>query len=232
MTFTFEKIEYKDTKEILLTKHYAHRLPSISYAYGLFREDALKGVVTFGKPASNNLCIGVAGKEYSGNVIELNRLYIDDDISRTFKNITSEFVSYALRQLKKENKIVVSYADSGMNHNGYIYQALNFIYTGATKERTDIFTGFGKHSRHYDKSDKQEYRIFRSSKHRYIYVCGDKRFKKKVLKALKYDARPYPKGEVKRYRVGEGLKRKYKRLSDNAILTEEEVKKEINKRRN
>ena len=29
---------------------------------------------------------------------------------------------------------MVSYADSGMNHCGYIYQATNWIYTGATKE--------------------------------------------------------------------------------------------------
>lgn len=227
MSVEFRKIEYKDTKEILLLKHYAHRLPSISFSFGLFYEGILRGVITFGKPASNSLCVGVAGKEFSKDVIELNRLYIDDGISQAFKNVTSRFVAYALKQLKRENKIIVSYADSGMNHNGYIYQATNFLYTGATKPRTDIFSGFGKHSRHYDKDEEQKYRVFRSSKHRYIYIAGDKRFKAKVLRALRYKIEDYPKGEARRYKVGDGLERKYKRLSDNAILTEKELKKEI-----
>lgn len=55
MSVEFRKIEYKDTKEILLLKHYAHRLPSISFSFGLFYEGILRGVITFGKPASNSL---------------------------------------------------------------------------------------------------------------------------------------------------------------------------------
>jgi hypothetical protein len=34
--------------------------------------------------------------------------------------------------------IVVSYADTAMGHIGYIYQASNFLFTGTTKERTDM----------------------------------------------------------------------------------------------
>ena len=53
------KIDAKDTKEFLLYKHYARRIPSISYAFGLFIDDTLQGVLTIGKPASNSLCKGV-----------------------------------------------------------------------------------------------------------------------------------------------------------------------------
>ena len=89
------------------------------------------------------------------------------------------------------NLILVSYADTKMNHNGYIYQATNWIYTGKTKERTDIGTG-NNHSRHYDKNlDYSVNRKFRSSKHRYIYLIGNK---KKWLKELKYKIEAYPKG--------------------------------------
>lgn len=41
------------THEWLLKKHYAHRIPSISYAFGLFdRDGLLMGVCTYGFPPS------------------------------------------------------------------------------------------------------------------------------------------------------------------------------------
>lgn len=180
-------------------------MPSISYAYGLFTNDnTLHGVLTFGTPASHPLVVGIAGEKFSKNVIELNRLYIDDEVSQVHKNVASQFVAYGLKQLKKYNKIVVSYADSGMNHIGYIYQACNFLYTGKTKARTDRFSGIGKHSRHYDKNAKQYFRVYRSPKYRYVYFTGDKRTKKEFLNALNYPIiLDYPKGNDKHYTIGQ-----------------------------
>ena len=43
-------------KEWLLHKHYAKRIPSISYAFGLFDTDLI-GILTIGKPASNFLSV-------------------------------------------------------------------------------------------------------------------------------------------------------------------------------
>ena len=177
-------------KEWLLHKHYAKRIPSISYSFGLFSTD-LVGIMTIGKPASNSLCIGVCGEHNSKFVYELNRLCVNDNLE---KNVLSFFVSQCLNLLN--NLILVSYADTKMNHNGYIYQATNWIYTGKTKERTDIGAG-NNHSRHYDKNlDYSVNRKFRSSKHRYIYLIGNK---KKWLKELKYKIEAYPKGVNKRY---------------------------------
>jgi hypothetical protein len=90
-----------------------------------------------------------------------------------------------------------------MNHNGYIYQATNWIYTGQTKARTDKYVEDGKHSRHYDNEKQNGLRKFRSSKHRYIYFCADKRKKKEYLNKLKYPIIDYPKGENKNYVIGE-----------------------------
>ena len=67
-------------KDWLLNKHYAKRLCSISYSFGLFNNDILIGILTIGKPASNQLCIGVCGIENSKYVYELNRLCINDGI--------------------------------------------------------------------------------------------------------------------------------------------------------
>ncbi len=135
-------------KDWLLYKHYAKRIPSISYSFGLYSDNLLIGILTIGKPASPQLCDGICGKEYSSFVYELNRLCINDGLE---KNVLSYFVSKCLKLINK-NMILVSYADTKMNHNGYIYQATNWIYTGATKERTDIGFEDGSHSRHYDKN--------------------------------------------------------------------------------
>jgi hypothetical protein len=118
----------------------------------------------------------------------------------------SKFVAYCLKELKKENLILVSYADTQMNHNGYIYQATNWVYTGMTKSRTDKYVLDGKHSRHYNNDEQNGLRKFRSSKHRYIYFACDKRTAKIYRKALKYNTENYPKGDNKKYVLGEYIK--------------------------
>ena len=188
-------IEHFECKEWLLYKHYSKRIPSISYSYGLFNELDLIGVCTIGKPASPFLCIGVCGESESQYVYELNRLVVNDGLP---KNSLSYFVSNVLKILPP--MILVSYADTSMNHHGYIYQATNWIYTGKTKERTDIGLEDGTHSRHYDKSiDKILFRKKRSAKHRYIFFTGNKRNKKKWMSLLKYNIEQYPKGDNERY---------------------------------
>lgn len=192
-----ESIKAKETYDWLINKHYAHRIPSISYSFGLYdKETILQGVCTFGKPASPFLCVGVCGPKNSEFVYELNRLVTNEGLP---KNATSYLVSLSLKLLNGK-KIIVSYADEGMGHYGYIYQATNWLYTGRTVERTDIDSGEGKHSRHYDKTiDYKNNRKYRSAKHRYVYFIGTKRDKKDFMQQLNYSIQPYPKGVVKRY---------------------------------
>ena len=194
--YKITSIKSSETYEWLLYKHYAKRIPSISYAFGLYFNSELIGICTFGVPASPSLCIGVCGEKYRNNVLELNRLCVND---HNIKNLTSYFVSNCLKMLPN-NKIIVSYADTSHNHHGYIYQATNFLYTGKTKERTDIGFEDGSHSRHYNKNlDYKLYRKKRSSKYRYIIFTGTKKQKKFLKKQLKYKILKYPKGKNKRY---------------------------------
>jgi len=58
----------------LLEKHYAKRLPMIMYAFGLYEDDKLIGVVTYGLPGSPMVARGICGKEHESIVVELNRL--------------------------------------------------------------------------------------------------------------------------------------------------------------
>lgn len=175
-------------------------MPCITDAFGLFLDMELVGIVTYGIPASPSLCIGLAGEENSDNVLELNRLVILPEYNG--KNYASYLVSHSLKQLPNRT-FVVSYADTAWSHVGYIYQATNFLYTGMSVKRTDVFVPNGMHSRHgHEKYKHEMYRQTRSAKHRYVYLVGDKRTKKQMLKELKYPViTPYPKGDEERYDI-------------------------------
>lgn len=203
----FKQISKSDAIDFLLPRHYSGRKPQISYSFGVVDEKTnnLVAVCTFGMPANHYLTTGLAGEKYKNSVYELNRLCREPSYSEPL----SKFVSWCLRQLKSKNIYVVSYSDMAMNHHGYIYQALNFIYTGATKERTDIYCGKRKHSRHYTEDDKNRtIRLKRFSKHRYVYICAKNKYiKREMLQNIKYPILPYPKGDnSKDYILGNYLK--------------------------
>lgn len=162
--------------DFLLPRHYSGRVPQISIAFGYMVNGNLKAVITYGKPASNSLCKGVCGEQWSGLVYELNRVCKDDDLEIPI----SKFVSYTLNYIRSVfGWIIVSYSDTAMNHHGYIYQACNFLYTGCTKRRTDKYTEGNKHSRHYNKEAVEKFRKVRSAKHRYVYFAMAKQQRKK-----------------------------------------------------
>lgn len=188
-------IKNEETYPWLLEKHYAKRIPSISFSFGLYKNNELFGVVTFGMPASNTLCEGICGVENKQYVLELNRLCLQENN----KNEASFLISNAIKQLPKP-KIIVSYADTAQGHVGYVYQATNFLFTGTTKIRTDMDAGEGKHHRH---ATDPSIRKVRSAKHRYVFIHGTKTQKNKLLKDLNYEIEKYPKGEIKRYDAGE-----------------------------
>lgn len=186
--------------EFLKPRHYAGRKPSISKAFGWEIGGKLVDVCTFGKPASPYLCKGICGGQWAQNVYELNRLCRIDKL----KEPLSQFVCACLRRLRPQNWIIVSYSDRGMHHNGYIYQACNFYYTGCTKQRTDKYVPGGKHCRHYKEQEQGRYRIVRTSKNRYVYFCThDKQLKKQWLNDLNYPILPYPKEVNQNYVLGE-----------------------------
>lgn len=193
------KISHKESVEFLLPKHYSGRVPSISYAFGWFIDGTLVAVCTFGKPASNALCEGVCGKDYKEKVFELNRLCRVENI----KEPLSSFVSACLRILSAYNLIIVSYSDTSMHHNGYVYQACNFFFTGRTKSRTDKYTEGNKHSRHYSNDQQNGYRKVRSAKNRYVFFATGRLQRRKYLKALKYPIEKYPKESNIKYILGE-----------------------------
>lgn len=193
---TIKKINYSDAKPFILNIHYARRMPCIQYAFGLFSDNEILGVVTYGQPASPWLCKGIAGEKNRKKVLELNRLVILP--KHNGKNFASYLVGNTLKMLPK-GTFVVSYADSAWGHIGYVYQATNWLYTGMTKPRTDKFSKSG-HSRHYKKGETR--RQYRSAKHRYVFLVGSKKDKNRMRKELNYKIiNEYPKGDLIYYDI-------------------------------
>lgn len=157
--------------------HYMHRKPPISYAFYVAVEREIKGVITFGIPGSHHMLLSAC--EDTRAVLELNRLWVSDDMPR---NTESTFVSYALRKLPA--KIILSYADTAAGHSGIVYRACNFFYAGWTDmerktPRFDYVTP-GKHSRDAFRNGEQRFaeRVRRRPKIKYWTVTGNRKEKK------------------------------------------------------
>lgn len=199
--YDVKPVESSDTYGFLLNIHYAKRIPSISYAYGLFLDGELVGVITYGTPPSSTLCRGVCGDKWQNNVVELNRLVLKNNL----KNEASILIAKSLNLLPKP-KIVVSFADSGQNHCGIVYQATNFLYTGLSAKFKDPKVKGLEHLHHTSYAhgmtneqvrekygEDNVYFVERSRKHRYVIFVGSKSDKKRMARDLKYKLLPYPK---------------------------------------
>lgn len=200
-----KKIESKLAYPFLLNIHYAKRIPSISYAFGLFDNDELIGVVTYGTPPSSTMRKGLLGENYADKVIELNRLCL----KYNRKNEASFLVGQSLKLIERP-KAIVSFADIAQDHLGIVYQATNFIYCGLSAKRTDWQIKGKEHLHGITIADEfrgvpnrveairakygDDFKLVpRSRKHRYVYFIGSKTEKRHMLNNLKYKIMDYPK---------------------------------------
>ena len=206
--YSIKTISHFECKDWLLNKHYAKRIPPIEYSFGLFLMDECVGICTFGTPVSSTLRQLIEGYK----LLELNRLVVNDGLK---DNSLSWFLSRCLKLLPSP-LVIVSYADTSMNHNGYIYQATNWIYTGLSAKFKDYMVrgmehlhngtimdmSRGKENRVQwlrDKFGDDLYMLERPRKHRYFYFLGTKKEKRDMRNKLPYDVIKYPKGENQRY---------------------------------
>ena len=210
MNLTFKEIKpsNKDMKDMFLNKHYLLRVPPIKYAFGVYEGETLLGAVSYGSIQFKTILQSISSMSTYDNTLELNRLYIEEFAREKYENLASQLVGYSLRQLKKLNKIIVSFADTGTGnietyaHVGYIYQACNFYFCGVSKGSLKAYNGYGRRGGHWVKGTKYRFVIYPNSKNRYVYIAGDKRFKKKVYKSLTHKPEDYPKDYERTYEVG------------------------------
>ena len=204
--YKIKPITYQEAMAIVVERHYLHRKCPVSSAFGLVERlsGEIVGVVTYGVSPSSTLLRGICGPEEYQNVYELNRLWVDD---RVPKNGESYLVSNSMKTLNKE--IIVSFADTSQGHVGIIYQATNFLYTGLSSKFRDPKVK-GKENQHHatyangltnaqviEKFGADNvYFVDRPRKHRYIYFNCSKTRRKELIKKLRYQILPYPKGPL------------------------------------
>jgi hypothetical protein len=210
--YSVKSIESYLCREWLLKKHYLKRKTSFTYSFGLYKENILVGVLTFGNAIPLTMKKSLFGQEYINLVYELNRLCTNDDLD---KNTNSFFISQAFKLLPKP-MVIVSYADKSVGHTGYIYQATNFMYTGESHTQLDWkLKGYEHlHSRTLmdefafqpdrvkklkEKHGDNLYQVKREPKYRYVYVLANKREKNEILSKKNFKIQPYPKGDNQRY---------------------------------
>lgn len=203
-----EKID-KDTAELFVkTKHYS-RSPSIFWAgFGLIENGMIVGVAVYGQPSPP--IQKHAFKDRDFKLYELSRVVVQ---TKT-KNAASFLISRSLKMLDMPCA-VVSYADMERNHCGIIYQATNWIYTGATVSHDKLYIIDGKRThpmtlRDNGITDPARWAkengistVSPSPKHRYFYLIGTKAQKRKMLDSLSYPVvAEYPKTDKTMYDDG------------------------------
>jgi hypothetical protein len=182
--FYIDTITKKQAEELLLKYHYLKDISKTfrsGYNYGLFKNNdfsplnigGLQGTCIFTGLPVPEIAKGAFGLERNEQqgIFELSRLCIHPDIQSEEYNITSWFVSRAIRQLRKDTEVkaIISYADSD-HHSGTIYRACNFKYSGLTDAKKDFYFADGtKHSRGKVKGAEGEWKE-RSRKHRYVMM--------------------------------------------------------------
>ena len=178
------------------------------------KDEKLIGCIVFGQPVGRSAAESISPLIKIDEVFELTRLFIFDNYG---KNIESYCISKSIKMLQKDFpkiKAIISYSDCEQGHKGIIYQASGFYYQGNSSlalmpnfsisligppykwmhSRT-AFSTFGSHNVDYLKK-RIGYTFWRkkeATKHRYVYILGNKIQKKNILNNLKHPFLPYPK---------------------------------------
>ena len=182
--YTIERVTKSESAELLLRFHYLKDISKTfksGYNYGLYKNNdfcplnigGIQGVCIFTGLPVPEIAKGAFGLERheQDGLFELSRLCIHPTTQQSEYNITSWFVSKAIRRLRKETNVrgIISYADSD-HHTGTIYRACNFKYCGLSEPKKDFYFADGtKHSRGSVKGSEGEWKE-RSRKHRYVMI--------------------------------------------------------------
>lgn len=109
--------------------HYSEVLPAGKLLkIGAWEDGRFIGCVLFGRGANNNI-----GKPYGlrqTECAELVRIALDKHVTPVSR-IASLAIKFAVRQ-SPGLRLLISYADTAHNHHGGIYQAMGWIYQGAS----------------------------------------------------------------------------------------------------
>lgn len=206
------RISKKIANEFVLKKHYSRRASIFWEGFGLIEDNLITGAVVYGQPSPPIQKHAFTNRDF--RLYELSRLVIQ---SKT-KNAASFLVANSLKMLESKPCAVISYADMEQSHCGIVYQATNWLYTGATKSHDKAYLVDGVRTHPMTLRDRgitdptrwaRENGIEMvkpSYKHRYFQFVGTKRERKRMISLLNYPiVAQYPKCQQIRYDDGPSL---------------------------
>ena len=137
-TLQYKEVDRNTAKDMIVNNHYSKKWNTSfgTINIGVFKEDVLLGVAVFGNLMNPASFKSIHPDFVKGNVIELNRLWLDDQLGHNAETaMLSQCFKY-IKQFYPEIKAVQSFADGRLGC-GTIYKASNFKYYGFTK--TDFY---------------------------------------------------------------------------------------------
>lgn len=202
-------VPVKEIRRAIVTGHYSGVMPDATQeAFAGYWNEIVVAAVAYG-PGGNSKTFGAVIEGFdSSNARELIRLWVHPDAP---KNTASYVVAQSLKMLPEQVGLVVSFADSGQGHAGYVYQALNFYYLGMSNEGIRYVDSSGvevtarlanvyrmRNPEKFGEMSLSEIRealgwtpVKSHAKHRYCIGVGKQ--KKKVSRQLAAKALPFPK---------------------------------------
>ena len=204
------KVKVKEIRRAIVLGHYSGVMPdACQEAFGAFNSiGGLVGACAFGQGGNSKTFQAIVKGANSKTARELMRVWVHPNAPT---NTASKMVASAMKQLPKEVNLVVTFADTGREHLGIIYQAMNFRYLGMSSQgiRYKDKTGIEVTSRLanvYRKRNPEKFghmtlkeireelgweEVISHPKHRYALGVGID--KKKINRFLDSIKQPYPK---------------------------------------
>jgi hypothetical protein len=204
---TVKVITSEHAKEIILKYEWLGTMGRSVICVGLFDSGELLGVVCFGWPGSNE-SRGLCGDGFRDKAICLER---GACVHWAPKNAGSYLVRHACALVHKllRYSIFYAYSDEDAGEIGTIYQACNWLYLGQGIGRTpgrmrEYFEApdgkilASRTLRHRKLTKRQVLALgwvvrYQKPKHKYAWFEGDRRERRALRAALRYEPKPYPK---------------------------------------
>lgn len=119
----FMECKRSEAKRMIEENHYSHKFLGVfgEVNIGVYKDGRLIGVASYGKPLDF--------KYDKGELIELNRMWLSDELGRNAESILLSVSIKMLRRLKPKLKFVQSFSDGRLGC-GIVYQSANFKYFG------------------------------------------------------------------------------------------------------
>lgn len=190
---------YQAAEYAVMHWHYSKRMPMPPLLkIGVWEGECFIGAVLFARGNTPTL-----GKPYGLKTTEVCELV---RIALTHHDApVSQIAAQSVRLLREQNpglRLIVSFADPDKGHNGAIYQAMNWTYTGmSAPDKAYYYQGRWQHSREIRGGAFGSQRKLRdysrlqtrtvNGKHRYLYPLD--RAMRKQIEPLR---KPYPKRET------------------------------------